>query len=237
MATDSPKKSGGFVRFTPWKLLGVLFVGVSTTVVLLCISAVIPPEETPRIDQVPNGSTVYTFESMRQSVLFPVGIFLSVFFAVLSGFIVPRKKEVTSQPTLKEILDQTSPWKYCQLFWRGFISLIGIAFLLMILLLLIVLIVLNPLNTIRVIQIDQDTAEFHSLLRSWTVQRAQIVQVRIDSKPVTALRPKRTDVRLTVDLAGGRHLKTAQRRFRTGRPNLEQHMKFMIEVKDRLSDN
>lgn len=76
------------------RMLSIIVIAPTMYFVLSLVSAMIPYEEAPRVEFATDGTTVCVIQSLREAVLWPVGIVL--FFSLVCGastFIVYRKWE------------------------------------------------------------------------------------------------------------------------------------------------
>ena len=132
--SDAPTNCRG------WKFVGAMIIGVPTILISMGIAALIPVEEIPRFERLPNGGMAYYFVSLGESIMPPVVAILFVIFFTLATWIVPHDKNIQSPG--KSAL--SGPYKWIASFGRGLAICIVIAGFIGILWLLFLVIVLKP---------------------------------------------------------------------------------------------
>jgi hypothetical protein len=216
----------------PWKLIGALLALIPTVLILCAVAAFIPPETTPRIDNLPNGAERLVLQSLRDSISLPVFFVSIAVFTVLAAYLLPPyKREGTPRP-----LPAGGASRYFVLLVRWFpiailavgVSLIGLIFLMAT--------VFEPLNAIRAIKLDHQVVTFESLVRSWSFPRSQIERADIH-REVLAIRGDHTYFRFIVQMNNGKRFISVDSKYRMGDPKIRIHETLLVRIRKDLLRN
>jgi hypothetical protein len=184
----------------PLPITGVLFVFVPTIVVLILLVAIIPDESVPRAKDLGNATTEYCFQSLGEAVFGPTCVMLCIIFFVLSLVVLKTRK----------VPRQSSP---SVTGWLRYASWLAIGIRVAVASTLLALVVAFLITTFtasftkaRRIVVGPKTAEFHSLLWSWSLPRSRIKRVEFLREQRAVKQGVEVDMSLLVeDDVGGLH--------------------------------
>ena len=209
------------IRFTPHKLLGALFSFGCTAFVLGCLCFFIPEEETPRIEALNDGTTVYYLRSMRASVLPSVGIFTVVSTCCLYGWLFERREMRPPIPTASLFL------KWC--LWLFVIPLRTLLLLALALVLAFGIFVL-PATQVRKIVVEPEFATFHAVGRFWTLPKDSVVDLDISRIVERRAHVDRVVLRLEIETTASPCC-IEDGAYLPDNPELKERIKFLERIR------
>ncbi len=194
------------------------------------LSIAIPEEVIPRVVDRGDGASQYYFTSLRNAIGIPV--FLLVFIS--SPLVVDRLFRVRTPKTRRSEPDapERSP---AGRFAKAVVWFILGSLLLMIVAVLVLGVVVMPLTAVRSVTVDENSVEFHALLRSWSIPRERIKRVELVQADVARRKGQRGRFYFTFEDDSGHRYKTEWGMYVKTNLELRRYNDTLKRLKQHLS--
>ena len=185
------------MRSTWEKLLSIIIIALTMYFVLSLVSAMIPYEEAPRVEIATNGTTVCVIQSLREAVLWPVGIVLFFSLAIGASVIIVCRKGVVSDTELSG----TRRWLGWMLLGVVVLPFVAVTF---------GMVVLSPYREFRKATVGPEGIVLSSLYRSWSIRLSDVQEVEILRRERTAAHERLLDLQVLLKTKDNREYWSAE---------------------------
>ena len=216
----SGKPARPMIRFTPWKLVGALVILAGLIGSIFTIRLLIPDEEAPRVDVIPNGDRHYVITSLDDAVVPPLIFVLLPVWACLAVKYLPQDASENDTPRKASTLVK----------WIGGSVLAACG--LMLVWILFLAIIWYPLKTLTRVEASRDEIVLESLYWSWTVPRKAIKDAVVEER--VNRRNAKGHIELVISTAG-RRFRAGGQGFQPGDPRKARYVAFLEQVRDDLA--